>query len=142
MTNKERKFLESLATRFSEIGRLLISINGPVDMGYPGKPSNSQPGCYGGWCGVAMDCDYHIKFCYYIVGADAIAQYFGFGDRCAYHRWAIANPKLWDNYYGQKMFISVKAFGMQPDEKITTQDIGRHHLRVADNINQYLEESK
>ena len=64
-------------------------------------------------------------------GALAIAEALGFAHHEALESYYGAHPKLWGNPYGDEIFTSKRAFGIEEEDTISLADIMRHWRGVA-----------
>lgn len=83
--------------------------------------------CHGGYAILALN----IKSRFYDSGANALARYLGFPSREKLEVWARNNPQIWGNDYGDEMFSSGYAFGIDCYEMAFLKHIVSHYLSVA-----------
>ncbi len=125
-----------------------------VDMSSTKEPVCGTPGCHAGLISiVAKELpeleEAHLKvfkihfkaykeikqdLYVYTIWADALAEFLGFEDILHLTDWAVDNPKLWGNKYGENMFSSWQAFTNDEYKQLTHIDIINHWKQVLKNI--------
>ncbi len=71
------------------------------------KPECGSPMCHGGWYFVAKG----LKKGNFMQGAKRMAKDLGFKNDETLEDWALRNPEIWGNKFGDSMFCSNRAFG-------------------------------
>jgi hypothetical protein len=125
-----------------------------VEMESTKEPTCGTPGCHAGLISiVAKDLpgleEAHLKvfkihfktykeikqdLYVYTIWADALAEFLGFEDILHLTDWAVDNPKLWGNKYGDYMFCARLAFTDDKSKHLTHRDIINHWKQVLKNI--------
>jgi len=82
------------------------------------------PMCHGGWYAVST-CKNAINFS---GGKTLMAEHLGFDASYELKSWAMNNPEIWGNYYGEEMFNFNRAFNHHG--KLTLPKIIRHWINV------------
>jgi hypothetical protein len=125
-----------------------------VDMESTKEPTCGTPGCHAGLISIVAKKlpeleEAHLKvfkihfktykeikqdLYVYTIWADALAEFLGFEDILHLTDWAVDNPKLWGNKYGENMFSSWRAFTNDEYKQLTHRDIINHWKQVLVNI--------
>ncbi len=125
-----------------------------VDMESTKEPTCGTPGCHAGLISIVAKKlpeleEAHLKvfkihfktykeikqdLYVYTIWADALAEFLGFEDILHLTDWAVDNPKLWGNKYGENMFSSWQAFTNDKNKQLTHRDIINHWKQVLVNI--------
>lgn len=92
--------------------------------------------CHAGFFAIANNKENDIDYSFND-SAGEMAQYLGFKKSRDLELWALENPKMWGNNYGEHMFCTSYSF-MKTFDTITLKDIGLHWLKVADRCEESL----
>jgi hypothetical protein len=112
MKNPTSKQFKTVINTFIKI-LPIARFKGHLDMGQGDIEKNicGTPMCHGGWYAVAANVKPdNFGIVDFDDGALALAKTLGFIDKHALKDWALNNPNLWGNPYGNNMFCSISAF--------------------------------
>ncbi len=146
--NKLKQFVSALGELSDEVK------DWDVEMESTKEPTCGTPGCHAGLISiVAKDLpgleEAHLKvfkihfktykeikqdLYVYSIWADALAEFLGFEDILHLTDWAVDNPKLWGNKYGDYMFCGRRAFTDDKSKQLTHIDIINHWKQVLKKV--------